>query len=180
MAWIFVLGAGRTGLVGANGSGKSTLLRLLAGELVPARGSVSVTGTLGYLPQDITLRAGLKAEEVLGIAGVRAAIAAVEAGDAAAEHFAVIGEDWDAEARAVALLGRLGLGHVTLDRRVGELSGGEAVLLALAALLMRRPGVLLLDEPTNNLDLGARRLLYDAVEAWRGVMVIVSHDRELL
>jgi ATPase subunit of ABC transporter with duplicated ATPase domains len=175
-----VLGAGRTGLVGANGSGKSTLLRLLAGELAPVRGSVSVTGTLGYLPQDITLRSGLRAEEVLGIAGIRAAIAAVEAGDTAAEHFAVIGEDWDAEARAVALLGRLGLGHIMLDRRVGELSGGEAVLLALAALLMRRPGVLLLDEPTNNLDLGARRLLYDAVEAWRGGMVIVSHDRELL
>jgi ATPase subunit of ABC transporter with duplicated ATPase domains len=175
-----VLGAGRTGLVGANGSGKSTLLRLLAGELAPARGSVTVTGTLGYLPQDITLRAGLKAEEVLGIAAVRAAIAAVEAGDTAAEHFTVIGEDWDAGARGRAMLDRLGLGHLTLDRRVGELSGGEAVLLALAALLMRRPGVLLLDEPTNNLDLGARRLLYDAVEAWRGVMVIVSHDRELL
>jgi ATPase subunit of ABC transporter with duplicated ATPase domains len=63
---------------------------------------------------------------------------------------------------------------------VGELSGGESVLLALAALLTRRPDVLLLDEPTNNLDRHARRLLYDAVDAWRGVIIIVSHDRELL
>src|SRR5215469_18168607 len=80
-----VLGRGRTGLVGANGSGKSTLLRLLAGELTPARGSVSVAGPLGSLPQDITLQSDLRVEEVLGIAAARAALAAIEAGDAAAE-----------------------------------------------------------------------------------------------
>ena len=175
-----VIGAGRTGLIGTNGSGKSTLLRLLAGELTPARGSVTVAGAPGYLPQDITLQADLKVDDVVGIAAVRAAVAAIEAGDTAAEHFSVIGADWDAEARARALLGRLGLGHLTLDHRVGALSGGESVLVALAAVLMPRPGVLLLDEPTNNLDLRARQLVYDAVEAWRGVMVIVSHDRELL
>jgi ATPase subunit of ABC transporter with duplicated ATPase domains len=175
-----VIRTGRTGLVGANGSGKSTLLRLLTGELTPARGSVSVAGAPGYLPQDITLQADLKVEDVAGIAAVRAAVAAVEAGDTSAEHFSVIGDDWDAEARARALLDRLGLGHVTLDRRVGGLSGGESVLLALAAVMIQRPGVLLLDEPTNNLDQRARQLVYDAVEAWRGVMVIVSHDRELL
>jgi ATPase subunit of ABC transporter with duplicated ATPase domains len=78
------------------------------------------------------------------------------------------------------MLGELGLGHVELDRTIGEVSGGESVLLRLAALLLRRPDVLLLDEPTNNLDLYARRRLYAAVEAWSGVMVVVSHDRELL
>src|SRR5580692_5226563 len=76
-----VFGAGRTGLVGANGAGKSTLLRLLAGDLAPARGSVAVAGSLGYLPQNITLRRELRADEVLGIAGARAALAAIEAGD---------------------------------------------------------------------------------------------------
>jgi len=82
--------------------------------------------------------------------------------------------------RAVATLDRLGLHDVTLDRRVGELSGGETVLLALAALLIRRPDVLLLDEPTNNLDLDARRALYGALESWRGVLVVVSQDRAML
>jgi len=64
---------------------------------------------------------------------------------------------------------------------VGQLSGGETVLLRLAALLLERPDVLLLDEPTNNLDVFARRRLYEAVESWRsGVLVVVSHDRDLL
>lgn len=175
-----VIGAGRTGLVGANGSGKSTLLRVLAGELAPASGSVAVTGTVGYLPQDITLQADLTADQVLGIAAVRAAVTAIEAGDTAAGHFAVIGQDWDAEARARAVLDRAGLGQLTLDSRVAELSGGEVVLLALAALLIRRPAILLLDEPTNNLDRRARQLLYDLAEDWRGVLLIVSHDRDLL
>ena len=61
-----------------------------------------------------------------------------------------------------------------------RLSGGETILAALAALFLARPDILLLDEPTNNLDLDARRRLYDAVASWTGVMVIVSHDRELL
>jgi ATPase subunit of ABC transporter with duplicated ATPase domains len=63
---------------------------------------------------------------------------------------------------------------------VGELSGGETILLGLAAELLKRPDVLLLDEPTNNLDLSARRRLYSAVGAFRGALLIVSHDRELL
>jgi ATPase subunit of ABC transporter with duplicated ATPase domains len=175
-----VIGTGGTGLVGANGSGKSTLLRLVAGELAPSRGSVTTAGSLGYLPQDVTLRRGRRVDEVLGVAGIRAALSAIESGDTAAEHFTTIGDDWDAEARALATLERLGLGGITLDRRVDELSGGESVLLALAALLIRRPDVLLLDEPTNNLDLDARRLLYQAVDAWPGVVVMVSHDRDLL
>ena len=175
-----VIGGARTGLVGANGSGKSTLLRLLAGQLTPARGSVTVAGTVGYLPQDLTLQHDVPVDQVLGVGAARAALAAIEAGDTAAEHFSVIGDDWDAEARARATLDRLGLAHIPLGRLAGELSGGESVLLALAALLIQRSQVLLLDEPTNNLDLGARQLLYDAVASWRGVMVLVSHDRELL
>jgi ATPase subunit of ABC transporter with duplicated ATPase domains len=175
-----VISPGRTGLIGRSGAGKSTLLRLIAGQLAPSRGSVAVSGSLGYLPQDVTLQAGRRAGEVLGVAGVSAALAAIEAGDSAPEHVAVIGDAWDAPARARALLDRLGLAHVGLGRQVGELSGGESVLLALAARLVRRPDVLLLDEPTNNLDLDARQVLCDAVGSWRGVLVLVSHDQELL
>ncbi|MFI0543733.1 ABC-F family ATP-binding cassette domain-containing protein [Streptomyces sp. WSLK1-3] len=173
-------GPGRTGLVGVNGSGKSTLLKLIAGELTPADGTVRVTGEVGHLPQNVTLDTGLRVDEVLGIAARRAALHAIEAGDVSEEHFETVGDDWDVEERALATLGELGLGHVGLDRGIGEVSGGESVLLRLAALLLRRPDVLLLDEPTNNLDLYARRRLYAAVASWPGVMVVVSHDRELL
>ncbi|MFJ5994839.1 ABC-F family ATP-binding cassette domain-containing protein [Streptomyces sp. NPDC092370] len=173
-------GPGRTGLVGVNGSGKSTLLRLIAGELAPADGTVRVAGEVGYLPQNVTLDTTLRVDEALGIAGRRAALHAIEAGDVCEAHFETVGDDWDVEERALATLGELGLGHVHLDRTIGEVSGGESVLLRLAALLLRRPDVLLLDEPTNNLDLHARRRLYAAVRSWPGVMIVVSHDRELL
>ncbi len=175
------LGKGRTGLVGTNGAGKSTLLRLLAGGLRPARGSVTVGGSLAYLPQNITLDTGLRVDQALGIADTRAALHAIEAGDAAEQHFETVGDDWDIEERTLATLGSLGLGGIELDRTVGQLSGGETVLLRLATVLLKRPDVLLLDEPTNNLDLFARRRLYDTVETWRsGSLIVVSHDLELL
>ena len=172
---------GRTGLVGANGSGKSTLLRLIAGLSHPAQGSVTVHGHLAYLPQNITLETEARVDQALGIADERAALHAIESGDASETNFDIIGDDWDVEERALATLGTLGLDTIGLDRTVGELSGGETVLLRLAALLMKRPDVLLLDEPTNNLDLFARRRLYEAVDSWRsGTLIVVSHDLELL
>ncbi|QIP83533.1 ABC-F family ATP-binding cassette domain-containing protein [Streptomyces sp. Tu 2975] len=174
------IGPGRTGLIGLNGSGKSTLLRLLAGELVPSAGSVRAMGEIGYLPQNVVLDTGMRVDEVLGIAATRAALHAIEAGDPSEENFTAVGDDWDVEERAHATLDQLGLGRIGLDRTIGEVSGGEAVLLRLAALLLARPDVLLLDEPTNNLDLFARRRLYDAVTRWSGVLVVVSHDRQLL
>ncbi|GAA2999586.1 ABC-F family ATP-binding cassette domain-containing protein [Streptosporangium longisporum] len=174
------VGPGRTGLIGLNGSGKSTLLRLLAGELTPSAGTVKASGDIGYLPQTVVLDTGLRVDQALGIAAVRAGLLAIEAGDTSEEHFAAVGDDWDVEERARATLDQLGLGHIGLDRTVGELSGGECVLLRLAALLLARPAVLLLDEPTNNLDLLARERLYAAVDSWPGVMVVVSHDRALL
>ncbi|KJK58036.1 ABC-F family ATP-binding cassette domain-containing protein [Saccharothrix sp. ST-888] len=174
------VGPGRTGLIGLNGAGKSTLLRLIAGELTPAAGTVRIGGELGYLPQDLTLDTEQRVDEALGIRAAREALHAIESGDTGERHFAAIGDDWDVEERARATLDRLGLERLDLDRTVGELSGGEAVLLHLAALLLRRPDVLLLDEPTNNLDRRARSLLYEAVAGWPGVLVVVSHDRELL
>ena len=174
------VGPGRTGLVGLNGSGKSTLLKLIAGELTPSAGTVRIAGEVGYLPQNLVLNTGLRVDQALGIDATRAALHAIESGDTSEEHFAAVGDDWDVEERALAVLDQLGLGHIGLDRTIGEISGGESVLLRLAALLLARPEVLLLDEPTNNLDLHARRRLYEAVDAWSGVLVVVSHDREHL
>ncbi|MEU4726633.1 ABC-F family ATP-binding cassette domain-containing protein [Nonomuraea dietziae] len=172
--------AGRTGLIGANGSGKSTLLKIVAGELTPASGTVSVAGRVGYLPQNLPMRAELTVSDLLGISATRAALHAIESGDVREEHFTAVGDDWDVEERALGALSSLGLGGVGLDRTVATLSGGEAVMTGLAAQFLRRPDVLLLDEPTNNLDLSARRRLYAAVGAWQGVLLVVSHDRALL
>ncbi|GLZ06917.1 ABC transporter [Actinomadura sp. NBRC 104412] len=173
-------GQGRTGLIGLNGSGKSTLLRLVAGELRPTSGTVGVSGEVGYLPQDLPLGTARTVSDLLGVTGVRRALHAIEQGEATEENFTAVGDDWDVEERARAELDRLGLAHVGLDRTVATLSGGETVMVGLAARFLARPDVLLLDEPTNNLDLDARRRLYEAVESWPGVLVVVSHDRELL
>jgi ATPase subunit of ABC transporter with duplicated ATPase domains len=173
-------GPGRTGLIGVNGSGKSTLLKLIAGELSPAGGTVKARGGVGYLPQAITLGTRRSVADLLGITAARDALHAIEAGETAPDVFAAIGDDWDIEERARAWLDRLGLEHLHLDDQVERLSGGETIGVALAALFLRRPDILLLDEPTNNLDLDARQRLYDAVASWTGVMVIISHDRELL
>jgi len=184
------IGVGRTGLIGVNGSGKSTLLKLIAGELRPASGAVRTSTDVGYLPQAINLGTRRTVSDLLGITAARTVVNAFAAGEtvvnafAAGETvvdaFATVGDDWDVEERARAWLDRLGLAGLGLDDRVERLSGGETIGAALAALFLRRPGILLLDEPTNNLDLDARRRLYDAVATWTGVMVIVSHDRELL
>ncbi|WP_244165295.1 ATP-binding cassette domain-containing protein, partial [Streptomyces silaceus] len=105
----FTVTTGRTGLVAPNGSGKSTLLKLIAGELTPATGSLTVSGTLGHLPQSLPLTGDLTVAEVLGVAAVIRALDAVESGDVGEEHFAVIGDDWDIEERTRAQLDRLGL-----------------------------------------------------------------------
>ncbi|BDU06259.1 ABC-F family ATP-binding cassette domain-containing protein [Nocardia cyriacigeorgica] len=171
---------GRTGLVAPNGAGKSTLLRLIAGELRPSGGSVSIDGVLGYLPQTLPLTADLTVAEILGIAPILTALDAVESGDTSEKHFTTIGTDWDIEERTRAQLDRLGLGELAFTRRSHTLSGGQIVSLGLAAQLLRRPDVLLLDEPTNNLDLAARHKLYDVLGDWTGCLLLVSHDRALL
>ncbi|MDT7579602.1 MAG: hypothetical protein QOK35_866 [Pseudonocardiales bacterium] len=173
-------GGGRSGLIGVNGSGKSTLLRLVAGVLRPEAGSITVHGELGYVPQDVALAAHRTVADALGIAEVRTALRAIEDGDTREELFATVGDDWDVDERARATLDMLGLTGIGLDRSLGQLSGGESVLLCLAAQFLRAPAVLLLDEPTNNLDLVARQRLYDAVRGWRGTLIVVTHDRELL
>ncbi len=97
---------GRTGLIGANGSGKSTLFRLITGELPPTSGTLTVHGggPVGYLPQNLTLRADATVADLLGASEVLASIAAVESGDVDPAHFDVIGDDWDLGERLVARL----------------------------------------------------------------------------
>jgi ATPase subunit of ABC transporter with duplicated ATPase domains len=172
-------GVGRTGLIGRNGSGKSTLLRLVAGDLRPSAGTISVAGDVASLSQQLSLDTGRTVADLLGVSAQVHALRAVSDGDPAGHHFTAIGDDWDIEERALAMLDRMGL-PADLDRTVGTVSGGEAVLIGVAGLLVRRAAVTLLDEPTNNLDRPARETLYRAVQTWPGVLIVVSHDRELL
>ncbi|MBU3067036.1 ATP-binding cassette domain-containing protein [Nocardia sp. NEAU-G5] len=174
------LTTGRTGLVGRNGTGKSTLLRLIAGVLTPTSGRIETTGEVGYLPQTLTLGRQETIAELLGVAGKLAALRAIEAGDTGEAHFETIGEDWDIEARAEEALHDIGFGAADLDRKVGEISGGEAVLVAITGLRIRRTPITLLDEPTNNLDRETRTKLAEFVDVWPGTLVVVSHDLELL
>lgn len=180
-----VFAAGRTGLVGPNGTGKTALLRLIAGELVPEAGTVATSSNVNYLPQKLTLNTEQTVTGLLGLEAKRRALADVLAGreENMAENLETIGEDWDLEERAVALLSGYGLpaaGPEFLDRTVGTLSGGESMITALAGLELAARPITLLDEPTNNLDRTARERLYQAVERWRGTLIVATHDRALL
>ena len=193
-----VVGAGDVvGLVGANGAGKSTLLRLLAGELEPEQGTVTLsppTASVGHLPQEPERRAG---ETVAAFIARRTGVSAAEAemnaaaealgegGPGADDRYAAALESWlalggaDLEERAAVTLAGLGLG-VDVETPMTALSGGQAARAGLAALLLSRYDVLLLDEPTNDLDLDGLERLEQFVAGLRSPAVIISHDREFL
>jgi ATPase subunit of ABC transporter with duplicated ATPase domains len=174
------IGRGRTGLVGSNGAGKSTLLRLIAGILAPTSGHITTIGNVGYLPQTLTLNTDSTVADLLGVGPRVKALRAIEAGDASVENFEVVGDDWDIETRADESLRHIGFSGADLDRQVGEVSGGEAMLVAITGLRLQRTEITLLDEPTNNLDRHARAKLSGLLSAWPGTLVVVSHDLALL
>jgi len=176
----FALPPGLSGLVGRNGIGKSTLLRLATGSLSPTLGHVTRPPRLGYVPQHVTLAVGASVAQVLGVAERLAALRAIEAGSSEPAQYETLSDDWLVEERSLGMLRSLGLGSLELDRLVGDVSGGEATLLAIGAALLAKPDVLLLDEPTNNLDSSARELLLNALSVRSGATAVVTHDRSLL
>jgi ATPase subunit of ABC transporter with duplicated ATPase domains len=149
----FALSPGFYGLVGVNGAGKTTLLRVLSGDLVPHEGCVRLrpaAATTVLCPQTVDELE----DDVLDLAGRY-------------------------DGAATEMKGRLGLEEDELERWP-TLSPGERKRWQIAAALSREPDVLLLDEPTNHIDVSARARLLDALGRFRGVAVVVSHDRAVL
>src|SRR5689334_22667945 len=169
--------AERTGLVGRNGVGKTTVLNLIAGDLVPQAGRISVNGTLGVLRQTVQVGADETVADLFGIRPALALLERAEAGKADADELAR--GDWTLQARLAEALARLGL-DATSATRLTTLSGGQRTRAGLATLVFADPDFLVLDEPTNNLDREGRQAVIDLLAGWRSGAIIVSHDRELL
>ncbi|MFI0262569.1 ABC-F family ATP-binding cassette domain-containing protein [Streptomyces sp. NPDC017056] len=188
----------KAGVIGENGSGKSTLLRLLAGAEKPDTGEITVsfpggTGYLGQLP-DLDPRGTVQDAVDAALADLRGLEARMRAAEAALatatpDELDAYGElltafeergGYQADARVDAALHGLGLSHLTRDRVLGSLSGGEQSRLSLACVLAAAPELLLLDEPTNHLDRQATAWLEAYLKAHRGTVVVVTHDRVFL
>ena len=195
----FTISAGdRAALVAPNGAGKSTLLRIVAGEIEPDAGTAIVRKgvTMGYYRQSHEVSASgdvlsaflsgyadvLEKREALNAAQHEAASGSTQALDALSRaedaYHLVRG---DALEREVSILAeRLGFSAKDLERPVASLSGGERGRLTLGTILAKKPELLLLDEPTNHLDLDTIAWLESYLLAYRGALVVVSHDRAFL
>ena len=186
----------RYGLVGANGSGKTTLLNIIAGSIDPTEGQVSIPKSLrlGVLKQDHFL---YEQEEILAVAIMGNAelwdamvekerILAQPETEFDTERFSIVEETvqrldgYTAEARAASVLEGLGLPAETHRQLLSTLSGGFKLRVLLAQVLASAPDVLLLDEPTNHLDILSIRWLEKFLQAFKGPVVVISHDHRFL
>ncbi len=190
----------RIGLVGRNGAGKTTLTTVLAGVAQPAAGTVATTGHVGYLRQDprtgdleMSARDRILSARGLDtiVRGLRAAEHAMSAhrgerqeremrryARLEAEFTAAGG--YAAESEAASIAGSLGLADRVLEQSLGTLSGGQRRRVELARILFSGAETLLLDEPTNHLDADSVAWLREHLKAYRGGLIVISHDVELL
>lgn len=196
----FMVRAGdKVGLVGRNGAGKTSLLKVLGGENPPTAGTVTVQGRLGFLTQDP--RALRHVSHSSGLSHVLSGRGLDDAADRleklrlameespsertisrysrAEEHFAAL-NGYAAESEVRQLAAGLGLTPGRLDLPLRVLSGGERRRVELARILFAGSDVLMLDEPTNHLDSDAKTWLMSFLRDYRGALLVVSHDLDLL
>lgn len=199
----FVVADGeRVGLVGANGSGKSTLLRILAGEVMPDSGEISMPEGVvtGYLPQDPPEPPGATVEDLIyAAAGNLKEIEArlreleMEMAGAGPDHFDELSMEYgelldrferaggyDIDHRIDQVREGLAITRLPRTQLFSTLSGGEKARVLLASLLLTSPDILLLDEPTNHLDFASIAWLEEYLSAFQGMLIVVSHDRRFL
>jgi ATPase subunit of ABC transporter with duplicated ATPase domains len=185
------------GLIGANGAGKSTFLKILAKEIEPDAGDISVgpKERIAVLRQDHfafdthrvldTVIMGHK--ELYAVMAEREALYAkpdfsnedgLRSGELEIEFEEMNG--YDADSEAAVLLKNLGIAEPLHTRKMKELEGGEKVRVLLAQALFGNPDVLLLDEPTNNLDIHSIAWLEDFLYRFKNTVIVVSHDRHFM
>jgi ATP-binding cassette subfamily F protein 3 len=151
----------RVALLGRNGNGKTTLARLLAAQLAPMEGAMNASGKMrvGYFTQ-------YQVEEL-------------DRNETPLQHMTLLMKG-ATQSAVRAQLGRFGFPAQKATTLVGKLSGGERARLALALITRNAPHMLILDEPTNHLDVDAREALIQALNAFSGAVIIVSHDRHMI
>ena len=191
----------RMGLIGVNGSGKSTLFRLIAGQMEPDEGTISLMrGTrVGMLTQEADIQSDLTVREELSrvfepvremerrLRALEEEMAQKHADEAELDRLSreyarltdrfedAGGYEWPSRIQGV--LAGLGFAKGREDQPASVLSGGEKTRLCLARLLLTQPDLLMLDEPTNHLDLSSIQWLEDTLKKYRGTVLIISHDR---
>ncbi len=198
----FRVGAGdKVGLVGRNGAGKTTLTKVLAGWIQPSDGRVDRSGEIGYLPQDPragdpdqTARNRILDARGLGEVRSRLAESAKLIADAKndadrdrymrrysrlEDEFAMLG-GYAAESEAAAIASNLSLPDRILDQPLRTLSGGQRRRVELARILFSDAGTMILDEPTNHLDIDSVVWLREFLKSYRGGLIVISHDVELI
>jgi ATPase subunit of ABC transporter with duplicated ATPase domains len=190
----------KVGLVGRNGAGKTTLTKILAGEALPAAGSVQSTGEVGYLPQDPRIGDPevLARDRILSARGLddvvrrlRQAEADMGSDDPAVREKAMrryeradaelhAGGGYAAESEAATIASSLGIEERILTQQLKTLSGGQRRRVELARILFSGADTLLLDEPTNHLDVDSIVWLRGFLKAHKGGLIVISHDNALL